>query len=103
MPVPGKYRSGCSQSYIGWNTGPLMKKLEKLPKKLKGSVTLQEDQQYELTSTPHSELLSLVAYVAEDGLVSNQWEERPLVLGRPYAPVQGNAGVRKQECMGWGA
>jgi hypothetical protein len=22
------------------------------------------------------------AYVAEDGLVRNQWEERPLVLGR---------------------
>jgi hypothetical protein len=22
MPVPGKYRSGCSQSSIGWNTGP---------------------------------------------------------------------------------
>jgi hypothetical protein len=21
MPVPGKYRSGCSQSPIGWNTG----------------------------------------------------------------------------------
>jgi hypothetical protein len=22
LPVPGKYRSGCSQSSIGWNTGP---------------------------------------------------------------------------------
>ena len=22
MPVPGKYRSGCSQSSIEWNTGP---------------------------------------------------------------------------------
>jgi hypothetical protein len=22
VPVPGKYRSGCSQSSIGWNTGP---------------------------------------------------------------------------------
>jgi hypothetical protein len=29
MPVPGKYRSGCSQSSIGWNTGPPMEKLEK--------------------------------------------------------------------------
>jgi hypothetical protein len=26
MPVPGKYRSGCSQSFIRWNTGPLMDK-----------------------------------------------------------------------------
>jgi hypothetical protein len=41
MPVPGKYRSGCSQSSIGWNTGPPMEKLEKArPKELTGSVTL---------------------------------------------------------------
>jgi hypothetical protein len=35
-PVPGKYRSGCSQSSIGWNTGPPMEELEKVPKELKG-------------------------------------------------------------------
>jgi hypothetical protein len=29
MPVPGKYRSGYSQSSIGWNTGPQMVELEK--------------------------------------------------------------------------
>jgi hypothetical protein len=40
MPVPGKYRTGCSQSSIGWNTWPLMEELEKIPKELKGSVTL---------------------------------------------------------------
>jgi hypothetical protein len=40
MPMPGKYRSGCSQSSIGWNTGPSMEKLEKAPKELKGSATL---------------------------------------------------------------
>jgi hypothetical protein len=39
----------------------------------------------------------LLAYVAEDGLVSHQWEERPLVLQRSYAPVQGNARTRKWE------
>jgi hypothetical protein len=38
--VPGKYRSGFSQSSIGWNTGPPMEELEKVPKELKGSVTL---------------------------------------------------------------
>jgi hypothetical protein len=38
--VPGKYRSGCSQSSIRWNTEPLMEKLEKAPKELKGSATL---------------------------------------------------------------
>ena len=39
IPVPGKYRRGCSQSSIGWNTGPLMEELEKVPKELKGSAT----------------------------------------------------------------
>jgi hypothetical protein len=40
VPVPSKYRSRCSQSSIGWNTGPLMKELKKVPKQLKGSATL---------------------------------------------------------------
>jgi hypothetical protein len=47
--------------------------------------------------------VSLVAYVAEDCLVGHQWEERPLVLRRSYASVQGNARARKQEWVGWGA
>jgi hypothetical protein len=47
--------------------------------------------------------VSLVAYVAEDGLLSHQWEERPLVLQRLYAPVQGNGRAMKQEWVGWGA
>ena len=47
--------------------------------------------------------MSLAAYVAEDGLVGHHWEERPLVLQRLYAPVQGNARARKQEWVGWGA
>ena len=44
--------------------------------------------------------MSLVAYVAEDGLVGHQWEERPLVLRRSYAPVQGNARARKLVWVG---
>jgi hypothetical protein len=47
--------------------------------------------------------VSLAAYVAEDGLVSHHWEERPLALQRLYAPVQENARTRKQEWVGWGA
>jgi hypothetical protein len=38
--------------------------------------------------------VSLVAYVAENGLVGHQWKERTLVLRRSYAPVQGNARAR---------
>ena len=30
-------------------------------------------------------------------------KERPLVLQRPYAPVQGNSRARKQEWVSWGA
>jgi hypothetical protein len=30
----------CSQSAIGWITGPPMEELEKVPKELKGSATL---------------------------------------------------------------
>jgi hypothetical protein len=39
--IPGlKNRSGCSQSSIGWNTGPPMEELEKALKELKGFATL---------------------------------------------------------------
>ena len=37
------------------------------------------EQQYELTSTP-PELVSLAAYVSEDGLVGHQWDEKLLGL-----------------------
>ena len=53
-----------------------MEELEKVPKELKGSATLEVEQQYELPST--TELVSLAAYVSEDGLVGHHWEERPL-------------------------
>jgi hypothetical protein len=33
------------------------------------------------------ELVALAVYVAEDGLVGHQWEERPSILFRFYAPV----------------
>jgi hypothetical protein len=40
MPRPGKHRSGCSQSAIGWIIEPPMEELEKVPKELKGPATL---------------------------------------------------------------
>jgi hypothetical protein len=33
------------------------------------------------------ELVALAIFVAEDDLVGHQWEERPLVLRRLYAPI----------------
>jgi hypothetical protein len=48
--------------------------------------------------------MSLAAYVAEDGLVSHHWDERPFVLQTLYAPVQGKARAKKWEwvCRGAG-
>ena len=40
-----------------------------------------------------TELLSLAAYAAEDGLASHQWEERPLVLRKILGPSM-------KECQG---
>jgi hypothetical protein len=48
------------------------------------------------------ELVSLVVYVVEDGLVGHQWDERPLELQKLYAPVNQNARARKMEWVGWG-
>jgi hypothetical protein len=48
--------------------------------------------------------VSLVAYVAEDGLVGHQWVERPLVLQKSYVPLKENARARKHSgWVGWGA
>ena len=52
------------------------------------------------TVTP--ELMSLAAYVAEDGLVGCNWEEWPLVLRILYAPVQGKARAKKWKWVGRG-
>jgi hypothetical protein len=49
------------------------------------------------------ELVSLAAYVSEDGLVGHQWKEDPLVLQTWYASVQGNARAKKWEWVGGGA
>jgi hypothetical protein len=68
-----------------------MEELEKVPKKLKGSATLYVEQQYELTSSP--ELLTLAAYVSEDGLVGHHWKERPIGLANFICPSTG-------ECQG---
>jgi hypothetical protein len=64
-----------------------MEELEKVPKELKGSATLQAEQQYELTSTP--ELLTLAAYVSKDGLASHHWKERPIGLANFICPSTG--------------
>ena len=91
MPGPSKHRSGCPQSANGWITGLPMEELEKVPKELKGSATLQVEQQYELTSTP--ELLTLAAYVSKDGLVGHHWKERPIGHANFICPSTG-------ECQG---
>ena len=81
-----------------------MEELEKVPKELKGSATLQVEQ-YELTSTPRAHVSSCIC--------SRRWPSRPalgreapLVLQTLYVPVQGNAKAKKWEWVGreagWG-
>ena len=53
----------------------------------KGICNLYVEQHYELTSTP--ELLTLAAYVSEDGLVSHHWKERPIELVNFICPSTG--------------
>jgi hypothetical protein len=55
------------------------------------------EQQYELTSTP--ELVSLAAYVSEDGLVGHHWEERPIGLANFICP---STGERQGQEVGMG-
>jgi hypothetical protein len=40
------------------------------------------------------------AYVAEDGFIWHQWEERPLTLRRLHASVQGNARAVRRGWVG---
>jgi hypothetical protein len=55
------------------------------------------EQHYELTITP--ELLTLAAYVSKDDLVITG-KRGPLDMQTLYAPVQGNARVKKWEWVG---
>ena len=47
--------------------------------------------------------MSLVAYVAEDGLVSHKWEERPLVCDDHMPQYRGMPGPGSESGWGWGA
>ena len=67
-------------------------------KELKNKINIKTDSNFVRNGK-----IKIAAHVAEDGLVDQQWEERPLVLLRSYAPVQGNARARNQECVSWGA
>ena len=62
-----------------------MKELEKVPKEWKGFAALNQYLQSSMGLNHKKRkhmvgLITLAAYVAEDGLVFHQWEERPLVL-----------------------
>ena len=78
-----------------------MEELEKVPKELKGSATLQVEENYELTSTP--ELLTLAAYVSKYGLVGRQWKERPIGLENFICPSTGECQGQKVGVGGQGS
>jgi hypothetical protein len=70
-----------------------MEELEKVPKDLKWSATLQVEKQYELTSIPRVHISSCIC--------SRRWPSRPSlgreVLQTLYAPVKGNNRAKKWE------
>ena len=78
-----------------------MEELEKVPKELKGSATLQVEQHYELISTP--ELWTLAAYVSKDGLVDHHWKERPIGQANFICPSTGECQDQKMGMGGQGS
>jgi hypothetical protein len=80
-----------------------MKELEKVkyPRSLRGLQPYRRINNMNYPVLPRA--VFLLAYVSEGGLVSHQWEERPLALQRSYAPVEENSRARKQEWIDWGA
>ena len=75
--------------------------LEKVPKELKGSATLKEDQQYELTSNPLNYVSSCIC--------SREWPKWSSMGGENLGPVKvlcpstGECQGQKWEWVGWGA
>jgi hypothetical protein len=59
------------------------------------------EQQYELTSIP-PELVSLAAYVSEDGLVGHQWKERSIGCANFICPSTGERQGQEVGVGGWG-
>ena len=63
------------------------------------------EQQHELTSTtpPHTDLVSLAAYVSDHGLVRHHWKERPIGRANFICFSAGvNARAKKWEWVGRG-
>jgi hypothetical protein len=64
---------------------------------------MDEEQQYELTSTPSPPQDYVSSCICSRGWSS--WPsmgEKALALRRSYSPVQGNARARQLEWVGWG-
>ena len=78
-----------------------MEELEKVTKELKGSATVWEDQQYELTSTSQNCVSSCIC--------SRGWPSWPpmggeaLALGKIICPSTGECQGQERECVDWGA
>jgi hypothetical protein len=71
-----------------------MEELEKVSKELKV-------QHYELTST--LELLTLAAYVSNDGLIGHHWKERPIGQANFICPSTGERQGQKMGMGGYGS
>jgi hypothetical protein len=96
------HKSWLSQSAIGWITGPPMEEQEKVTKELRGicnpvgGITIW-------TNQCPPELMSLAAYVSEDGLVGHQWKERTIGHANFISLSTGERQGQEVGVGGWGS
>ena len=94
MPEPDIYRGRCSQPTIGLSSGVPDRRVGEGTEGTEGVCSPVEGATVSTGQTPqssqgldHQPKNIQAAYVAEDGLVGHQWEERPLGLRVFDAPV----------------
>ena len=98
--MPDIFRGGCSQPTIGLSTGIPNGGVIERTEGGEGVCSPTEGATVSTDQTARApgdsitnqrihmqEPMALATYMADDGLVKHQWEERPLVLRRLNAPV----------------
>jgi hypothetical protein len=116
LPVPGKYRSGCSQSSIGWSTWSSMKEVEKVPKELKGSCSHIGGTSIWTNQYPQSSLgLNHQSKKTHGGICGSPyicnkgWPSQSSMGGEALGPVKvlcsniGECQDQEWKWVGWGA
>ena len=111
--MPGKYRSGCSQSFSGESIWSLMKELETVPKELKGFAAHRRNNN--MNKPVPLELPGTKPPIKENTwwtggsrcICSRGWPSQSSMGGEDLGPVSavfssvGNARARTHMWVGW--